>query len=138
VNLLLLTSAPEPHLTRLLQQAAAGLCQHSALGGADAKQLLLPRLFNKFVEPSMQLPPMAMALGGQLAAANSGALLLSSQLGAKQGTALAECLRAGVVPLAPNMPELAVRLSPTLWFQSQSQGNGRARQCLVLRLATPW
>lgn len=126
VNLLLLTSGHEPHLQRLLQQAALGLCCQSVAGSTDGKQLL-PHLFAKFVEPSLQLQ-IPLALGGRLAQASSGVLLLhSSQLSGKQGAALAACLRASSTPLAPNMPELAVRLTPTTWCVAEDQGGWAER-----------
>ncbi|GAB4817454.1 hypothetical protein N2152v2_004500 [Parachlorella kessleri] len=124
VNLLLLCKGPEPHLSRLMRQAAAGLCQHSVLGGVDAKQLLLPRVFPKYVEPSLAMPPLPMALGGQLAAANSGVLLLNSQLPPKQGAALADCLRAGTVALTSD-PALALPLRTTVWFDAEEQDAAR-------------
>lgn len=131
VNLLLLTRGPEPHLQRLLQQAASGLCQLSAAAGPDPKQLL-PRLFAKHTDPGLQLQ-LPLAMGGTLAEANGGVLLLNTaQLAAKGGMALAGCLRAGSVSLQPNLPEATVPISPTVWCLAQDQG-----ELLSMRAALP-
>lgn len=121
VNLLLLTRGPEPHLQRLLQQAASGLCQLSAAAGPDPKQLL-PRLFAKHTDPGLQLQ-LPLAMGGAQAEANGGVLLLNTaQLAAKGAMALAGCLHAGSVSLQPNLPEATVPVSPTVWCLAQDQG----------------
>lgn len=126
----MLTAAPEPHLHRLLHAAASTLCQHSVACGTDHKALL-PRLYEKFVEPSCgaQVP---LALGGQVAEASGGVLLLHSRLKGKHGAALASALLAGSVALAPNAPELAVRLSPSVWCLVEDQGELLAGCCFIV------
>ncbi len=117
VNVLLRTAGPEPHVSRLVQQLAATLCAPSVLAagtGADAKQLL-PRLEPKYTEPFSQLP-LPVAVGGQLAAANGGVLLLSSaSLDTKRALGLARCLAAGQAALAPGCPELCVPVTAAAW-----------------------
>jgi hypothetical protein len=126
VNVMLTSAAPEPHIQRLLGMLVATLCDHSVRAcGADPRHLL-PTLDARWADPGLGLA-VPLAVGGQLAEAGPGVLLLSSStLDTKRAIGLGQYMAAGEVALKPGCPELCVPVSATYWTMVNEQGEVRA------------
>ncbi|KAL4448489.1 hypothetical protein ABPG75_005708 [Micractinium tetrahymenae] len=131
VNIMLTAAAPEPHLQRFLRAAAATLCDHSvAASSADPKRLV-PRLDQKFVAPVLGVAA-PLAIGGQLAEAAPGVLLLSSScLDTRRAIALGQYVAAGEAALQPGCPELCVPVETTLWTMVHEQDLSKSGRCIA-------
>lgn len=111
VNLCLTAAAPEPPIQRLLGALASALADHSVRGAADDPRRLLPCLDARWTDPALGVAS-PLALGGQLAEASCGVLLLSSStLDTKRAIGLGQYMAAGEAVLAPGCPELVVPVS---------------------------
>jgi hypothetical protein len=127
INVMLTSAAPEPHIQRLLGTLAATLCDHSVRACAAAPRRLLPTLDARWADPALGLA-VPLAVGGQLAEAGPGVLLLSSStLDTKRAIGLGQYMAAGEVALVPGCPELFVPVSATYWTMVHEQGEGRDR-----------
>lgn len=133
---MLTAAAPEPHIQRLLSHLAATLCDHSVRASASDPRRLLPALDSKFVDPVLGVAA-PLAVGGQLAEASGGVLLLcSSTLDTKRSIGLGQYMAAGQAALGgPTCPELCVPVEATLWTLVHEQGgcanHGRGKQLHV-------
>ena len=123
VNLMLTAAAPEPHIQRLLTHLASTLCDHSVRASAADPRRLLPTLDSKFVDPVLGVAA-PLAVGGQLAEASAGVLLLcSSSLDTKRSIGLGQYMAAGQAELGgPACPELCVPVEATMWTLVHEQG----------------
>lgn len=123
VNVMLTAAAPEPHIQRMLSHLGATLCDHSVIASAADPHRLLPALDSKFVDPVLGVAA-PLAVGGQLAEASSGVLLLcSSTLDTKRSIGLGQYMAAEQVALGgPACPELCVPVGATLWTLVHEQG----------------
>ena len=154
---MLTSAAPEPHIQRFLVAAAAALCGHSVVaspctadrggsGCGGGGKRLLPSLDRKWAEPRLGLP-VPLVLGGQLAEAAGGVLLLSSavSLDAKRAIGLGQYLAAGQAVLDPGTGGSSdsaaaaaaeehcctVPTGATLWTMVHEQGEGVIAICLL-------
>lgn len=108
VHVMLTSAGPEPPVQRLLGALASALTDHSVRGVAGDPRRLLPCLDARWVDPVLGVPA-PLALGGQLAEASAGVLLLSSStLDTKRAIGLGQYVAAGEAVLEPGCPELVV------------------------------
>lgn len=121
---MLTAAAPEPHIQRLLSSLASALTDHSVRAAAAEPRRLLPTLDARWVDPALGVAA-PLAVGGQLAEASAGVLLLSSStLDTKRAIGLGQYMAAGEAALAPGCPELCVPVGATLWTIMMQQGEG--------------
>ncbi|KAL4438185.1 hypothetical protein ABPG77_010546 [Micractinium sp. CCAP 211/92] len=137
VNIMLTSAAPEPHVQRFLRAAAAALCDHSVVASGTDGKLLVPRL-----DPNCVLPGLKVAgpvvIGGQLAEAATGVLLLSSScLDARRAIALGQYVAAGEAVPQPGCPELSVPVATTLWTMVHEQDLSKLGRCAAASSGGP-
>jgi len=132
VNLMLTAASTEPHIQRFLWAAAAMLCDHSVTASSADPRSLLPALHAKHVDPAMGVA-VPLAVGGQLAEAAPGVLLLSSSaLDPKRAAGLGQCIAACEAALHPGCPELCVPVGATFWTMVHEQGAQQGLEAVLV------